>query len=133
MDKKIITLVFLLTVFVAGLSIVEPINAGFFEKYTVDKCSFKVKGEKITIDAWNYGKGSPYILIDITGKGVPKKYKYLSLEKEKKIITSYSFSKTNNKNTVMNSYKTSKTVDKFYKNTYKKYLITTLKKNMNKK
>ena len=129
-NKKIIFALFLISVFVVGLQIAQPVCAtgGF------DIGSFKVNGKEIMYNAWKDSKkGKTRINIDFVGKEVPKKYENIVLIKTKNQIKTYSVIYDKNFNTktkLLKTYRTTKSMDSFYKSTFKKIIINQVKKSI---
>jgi len=133
-NKKIITALILLNVFIVGLQMAEPVNAAAKD---FDSGSFKVNGEKITYVAF-YGLDSKNEVTISFYKNDYERFKNsYSLKKvSKNQIKSYqvTYDKKENPNRkFLKNHKTTKSTLNFYKNNYKKYIINEFKSKMLKK
>jgi hypothetical protein len=127
--KKTVPVLLLITVFVVGLQTIEPINAGENEYG-----DFKVGNKKINyFAAYGDTKNEFHLTFVCEKANKNKKYyekSYLLKKTKKNQIKAYSVTYDKNdkqKNTLLKTYKTTKSVKSFYTSMYKATAIKQVK------
>ena len=126
-NKKIITALMLITVFIVGLQMAEPVNA--IAGKVIDKGSFNVNGKKVAYNTELVGNS---LYLDFYCGKIFEKYYRLDKVNKKNQIKAYKYDDKKNKYVLVKTYNTNKNLKSFYLKIYKPSITKQVKSDFKK-